>query len=217
MERMTAKLVTISREYGSGGRLIGRIVAERLGVPFYDYEIINMAAKQSGLSKELIESAELRAKSSFSYTLSSAMNFGEGFGGDSMSVNEKLFLTQFDVITEIGMQGEGVIVGRCADYVLREITDVTNVFIFSEMEDRIRRCVDVYGEDEDAVISKIKMYDKARRNYYNYHTSQKWGDYTNYNLMINSSRLSIDACAEMIIDYVTKREALKKQRVKDEK
>ena len=109
------KLVTISREYGSGGRIIGRLVAEKLGVPFYDKEIIDMAVEKSGLSREIVETAELRAKSSFSYSLSSAMNFGEGIMSEPVSVNEKLFITQFDVINQIGEQGEGVIVGRCAD------------------------------------------------------------------------------------------------------
>lgn len=205
-------LVTISREYGSGGRLIGRLVAQKLGVPFYDNELITEAAQQSGLSEELIRTAELRAKSNFSYTLSSAINFGEGMVGDGMSMNEKLFLTQFDIITEIGLKGEGVIVGRCADYVLRQIVDVTNVFIFAEMEERIERCVNVYGEDSGTVIDTIKSYDKARRNYYNYHTSQKWGDYRNYNLMINSSRISEEACADMIVEYVTKRKEEKARR-----
>ena len=92
------KLVTISREYGSGGRIIGRLVAEKLGIPFYDKEILDMAAEQSGLSREIVEAAELRAKSSFSYSLASAMNFGEGMIGDTVSINEKLFVAQYDVI-----------------------------------------------------------------------------------------------------------------------
>ena len=96
------KLITISREYGSGGRIVGAKLAERIGVPFYDREIIDMAAQKSGLSREIIEKAELRAKSQFSYTLSSAVNFTEGAVADTMSMNEKLFLAQFDVITQIG-------------------------------------------------------------------------------------------------------------------
>ena len=124
------KLVTISREFGSGGRIIGRMVAEKLGVPFYDKEIIDMAVEKSGLSREIVETAELRAKSSFSYSLSSAMNFGEGMMGETVSVNEKLFITQFDVINQIGAEGEGVIVGRCADYILKDMPGVTNIFIY---------------------------------------------------------------------------------------
>ena len=187
------KLITISREYGSGGREVGKIVAKRLDVPLYIKDIITMAAEESGLSPEVIESAELQAKSSFSYTLSSAVSFGEGFGGEAISMNEKLFLAQFDVITEIGAKGEGVIVGRCADYVLREDPDVTNVFIYGEKEDKIRRCIEEYGDDEATVEKKMATYDKARRNYYNYH------------LAINSSLVGEEGAADIICAYLEAR------------
>ena len=100
-EQLMKKLVTISREYGSGGRIIGKILAEKLGVPFYDKEIIDMAVQESGFSREMIESAELKAKSSFAYNLASALNFSEGMSSSPLSVNEKLFLAQFQVIAEI--------------------------------------------------------------------------------------------------------------------
>ena len=199
------KLVTISREYGSGGRIIGAILAEKLGVPMYDKEIIDMAVEQSGLSREIIETAELRARNNFSYTLSSTFSFSEGIGTDTMSMNDKLFLTQFDVIAQIGNLGEGVIVGRCADYVLRDLKDVTNVFVHARMDDRIERCINVYGDERDKVKEKIKSYDKARRNYYNYHTSQKRGDYSNYDIAINTSYIDEETAAELIAWYISKR------------
>ena len=198
-------LVTISREYGSGGRIIGKLVAEKLGVPFYDREIIDLAVEESGFSREMIESAELKAKSSFAYSLASTVSFGESVSGGSLSVNEKLFLAQFDVIKKIGDSGEGVIVGRCADYVLRDTPGVTNVFIYSEMEERIKRCVEVYGDDPAKVKHTIATYDKARQNYYNYHTCQKWGDYRNYNLIINSYCISEEEAADLIVSYVRNR------------
>jgi cytidylate kinase len=199
------KLVTISREYGSGGRIIGAILAEKLGVPMYDKEIIDMAVEQSGLSREIIETAELRARNNFSYTLSSTFSFSEGIGAETMSMNDKLFLTQFDVIAQIGNLGEGVIVGRCADYVLRDLKDVTNVFVHAGMDDRIERCINVYGDERDKVKEKIKSYDKARRNYYNYHTSQKWGDYSNYDIALNTSYIDEETAAELIAGYISKR------------
>ena len=183
-------------------------MAEKIGVPLYHKEIIDMAARESGLSADIIESAELAAKSSFSYTLSSAVSFGEGFGGEAISMNEKLFLAQFDVITEIGEKGEGVIVGRCADYVLRDDPDVINVFIYGETEDKIRRCVEEYGDDEAEVEKKMATYDKARRNYYNYHTSRKWGDYKNYDLAINSSLVGEEGAADVILSYLSNRDRL---------
>lgn len=199
------KLLTISREYGSGGRLIGGIIAEKLGVPLYDKQLIDFACEKSGLSRDIIEQAELRAKSSFSYTLSSVMGLGEGVTGESISMNEKLFLTQFDIIEQIGELGEGVIVGRCADYILKDIPDVTNVFIYAEMPERIKRCVETYGDDPAEVKKKIQTYDKARGNYYNYHTCQKWGDFRNYNLSINTSYISEEAAADLIVEFVKTR------------
>ena len=199
------KLITISREYGSGGRIIGKILAEKLDVPFYDKEIIDIAVADSGFSREMIENAELQAKNSFAYNLASAMTFGDGTGGASLSVNEKLFLAQFQVIQKIGETGEGVIVGRCADYVLKDLPGVTNVFIHAEMEDRINRAVEKYGDDPDRVKELIATYDKARQNYYNYHTCQKWGEYKNYNLAINSSYITEEEAAELIVEYVERR------------
>lgn len=199
------KLITVSREFGSGGRIIGKLVAEKLGVPFYDKEIIDMAVEKSGLSREIIESAELRAKSSFSYSLSSAMNFGEGMMSEAVSVNEKLFITQFDVINQIGEQGEGVIVGRCADYILKDMPGVTNVFIYAEKDDRIKRCVEQYGIEASKAKDTVNTYDKARANYYNYHTCQKWGQYSNYNLAINSSYITEEQAANLIVEYVNTR------------
>ena len=199
------KLVTISREYGSGGRIIGRLVAEKLGIPFYDKEILDLAASKSGLSREIVETAELRAKSSFSYSLASAMNFGEGVIGESVSVNEKLFIAQYDVVHQIAEAGEGVIVGRCADYILKDLPGVTNVFIYGELEDRIQRSIDVYGADPKKAADIVKSYDKARANYYNYHTCQKWGQFSNYNLAINSSYISDEAAADLIVSYMTTR------------
>ena len=200
------RLITISREYGSGGRIIGKMVANMLNLPFYDKELIDMAARKSGLSKEIIESAELRAKSSLSYTLSSTVTFGEGFSGDTIPMNEKLFLTQFEIINQIGRDGKGVIVGRCADYVLREFENVTNVFIFGEYDDRVKRCINQYGVDPKEAEKTVKAYDKARVNYYNYHTASKWGNYKNYDLMINTSVLSDEAAAKQIVEFVRNRD-----------
>ena len=205
------KLVTISREYGSGGRTIGKILAQKLEVPFYDKEeLIDLAAERSGFSKELLAGAELKAKNS--YNLSSALSFNEATSGSPLSVNEKLFLATFQTIREIGEKGEAVIVGRCADYVLREIAGVTNVFIYADQEDRLRRAVESYGENPDDVREIVATYDKARQNYYNYHTGQKWGEFKNYNLAINSSYITEEEAANLIADYVQHRRYKDEQR-----
>lgn len=207
------KLVTISREYGSGGRIIGKILAQKLEVPFYDKEeLIDLAAERSGFSKELLAGAELKAKNSFAYNLSSALSFNEATSGSPLSVNEKLFLATFQTIREIGEKGEAVIVGRCADYVLREIAGVTNVFIYADQEDRLRRAVESYGENPDDVREIVATYDKARQNYYNYHTGQKWGEFKNYNLAINRSYITEEEAANLIADYVQHRRYKDEQR-----
>lgn len=198
------KLVTISREYGSGGRIIGKLLSEKLNVPFYDKEIIDLSMEESGFSRDVIESAELKAKSGFVYNLATALNFNDGFGG-GLSVNDKLFLAQFEVVRKIGEAGEGVIVGRCADYVLRELPGVTNIFIYGELEDRIERAKEKYGDDPEKVREIIADYDKARKNYYDYHTGQKWGEYKNYNLSINTSYISEEKAVDLIVDYITNR------------
>ena len=204
------KLITISRQYGSGGRIIGKLLAEKLNVPFYDKEIIDMAVEASGYSREVIEGAEMKAKSGFAYSLASALSFNKGSIG-TLSVNDKLFLAQFQVIKEIGESNEGVIIGRCADYVLREIPGVTNVFIYGALEDRMERAVSQYGENPENIKNTILSIDKARANYYNYHTGYKWGDYKNYNLCINSSYITEDEAAELIKDYVEKRKYIEEE------
>lgn len=199
------RLITISREYGSGGRLIGAKVADKLEIPIYDRELIDLAVERSGLSREIIESAELQAKSGFAYSLANSFDFGIGISPEPSSIDEELFTTQFEIIEQIGKTGEGVIIGRCADYILKNIPNVTNIFICGEPEDRIRRCVENYGETHEDAKKRIADYDKARANYYNYHTCQRWGDYHNYNLMINSSFMDEDAIADLIVEFVKNR------------
>ena len=128
---MDKKLITISREFGSGGRLIGKRLAEKLDIPYYDKELLDRIAEESGFSKEMIVEAEKKAKNSFLYSLASAMGTGEA-GPESLSLNERFFLAQFDTIRRIADEGSCVIVGRCADYVLRGIPEATNVFIYAE-------------------------------------------------------------------------------------
>lgn len=199
------KLVTISREYGSGGSEIGRLLAEKLNVPFYDKEIIDLAVIESGFSREMVEGAELKAKSGFAYNLSAALNFQSGLSGDNMPVNERVFIAQARVITNIAKENEGVIVGRCADYILKDEPGVTNVFIHGEFEDRVEKAIKEYGIPEAKAVETVKSVDKARQNYYAYHTTQKWGEFSNYNLAINSSYITEEEAASLIADYVERR------------
>ena len=197
---MDKKLITISREFGSGGRLIGKRLAEKLDIPYYDKELLDRIAEESGFSKEMIVEAEKKAKNSFLYSLASAMGTGEA-GPKSLSLNERFFLAQFDTIRRIADEGSCVIVGRCADYVLRGIPEATNVFIYAEEADKIKRAVQEYGVPEDSVKKLMKDTDKARANYYSYHTGRKWGDHVNYNLSIDSGYIEIEDIVDLIIKY----------------
>lgn len=194
------KIITISREFGSGGRLIGRRLAEKMDVPYYDKELLDRIAEESGFCKEMMEDAEKKAKNSFLYSLASAMGTAEA-GPESLSLNERFFLAQFDTIRRIADEGSCVIVGRCADYILRGIPEVTNVFIYAEEQDKIKRAVEEYGVPQDAVKKMMKDTDKARANYYAYHTGQRWGEPVNYHLSIDSGYLEIEDIVDLIIKY----------------
>ena len=197
---MDKKLITISREFGSGGRLIGKRLAEKLDIPYYDKELLDRIAEESGFSREMIADAEKKAKNSFLYSLASAMGTGEA-GPESLSLNERFFLAQFDTIRRIADEGSCVIVGRCADYVLRGMPEATNVFIYAEEADKIKRAVQEYGVPEDSVKKLMKDTDKARANYYAYHTGRKWGEHVNYNLSIDSGYIEIEDIVDLIIKY----------------
>lgn len=202
---MKKHIITISREFGSGGRLIGKKLAEELNVPYYDKELLDRIAEESGFSREMMEEAEKSAKNSFLYSLSSAFGTGEA-GPESLSLNERFFLAQFETIREVAEEGSCVIVGRCADYILRGIPEATNVFIYAEEQDKIKRAVEEYGVPEKDVKKVMHNADKARANYYNYHTGQKWGNPINYHLCFDSGYISVDNIVKLILDYIELRD-----------
>ncbi len=201
-------VITISREYGSGGRIIGKMVAEKLGIPFYDNEIITMSAEESGINAEYFKEAENMAKSSISLSISMLYPSTEVYG---MPLNEKIFITQSRVIREVAEEGPCVIVGRCADYVLRSNPNAINVFVHSSMVNRIKRVREVYGDTaHENLESIIKKADKRRANYYAYFTDRKWGDARNYTLCLDSDKLGLENCADIIIEAIKKREEYNK-------
>lgn len=193
-------IITISREFGSGGRLVGKRLADRLGVPFYDKQLLDRIAEESGFSKEMMEEAHKKAKNSFLYSLASAMGTRDA-GPESLSLNERFFLAQFDTIRRIAQEGSCVIVGRCSDYILKNVPEASHIFIYAEEEDKIRRAVSEYGVPEEEVRKIMKDTDKARANYYSYHTGRKWGEHQNYSLSIDSGFAEIEDIVDLIIQY----------------
>jgi cytidylate kinase len=198
------KIITISRQYGSGGREIGEKLAKKLGLPFYDKELITRAAKESGFSEAVFENVEKKATNSLLYSIAMGMNaYGNhDIGFTHLSLDDQVFLAQSNVIRQIAKEGPSVIVGRCADYILRDYPDVVNVFIWADLAFRKERAIKLYNMDADKAEETILKIDKRRANYYNYHSSEKWGKAENYHLSIRSDYVGIDNAVELLADYI---------------
>ncbi|MGN0487644.1 MAG: AAA family ATPase [Ruminococcus sp.] len=198
------KIITISRQFGSGGREIAEKLSEKLGIKFYDKELISMAAKESGVHPEVFESVDEKATNSLLYSLSMGMySFGNNFSPlDGMPINDKLYLLQHKIIKQVADEGPCVIVGRCADYVLRDRKDVVKVFIYADMDFRIKRAVETKDIKESKAEQVILKTDKSRANYYNFYSGKKWGLTESYDLCINRSSLTADQTVDVIDSYL---------------
>lgn len=198
-EIMANLIITISREYGSGGRLIGEKLSLELGIPFFDRAIIEMASEKSGLSADFIESSESRASNSFLFNLSTSLYASSSVTTQyDVPVNTRAYYAQASVVEDLAKKGSCIIVGRCADYILRDVPNCVKIFVHAPMEDRIHRAVHEYGADEEEIRAKIQKIDKARANYYRHFTNETWGSLHNYDLTINSSLSGIDPAVKMI-------------------
>jgi cytidylate kinase len=185
--------VTISREFGSGGRTVGKEVAAKLGIPCYDSELIERIAKESGLSKEYIEKYGEYATSDRLYD-----NAMGGRDRDWQSVADKMWLAQKKVITDLAEKESCVIVGRCADYILREADNCLTVFIHASDDQRADRIVSVYGQREEAPAQRLHDKDKKRKAYYELYTGTQWGQADNYDLCLDSGKIGIQGCVDII-------------------
>ena len=188
---MSNRVITISREFGSGGRTIGKLVADKLGIPCYDAELIEKIAEQSGYSAEYIkQEVEYGSGGWFS-----AM-FADRSAG--LTNQDKMFSIQSRIIEELAEEGPCVIVGRCADFVLRDKADCLNVFIHASMEKRAERIVKEYGERAESPEKRLKEKDKRRAAYHRFYTDMKWGHAQNYHVCLDSGEFGIEKCAEII-------------------
>ncbi len=203
-------IVTIGRQYGSGGRDIGEALAKELGVKFYDKEMLKRAAKESGLCEEIFESHDEKPTSSFLYSLvmdTYSLGYSSGSYAD-MPINHKVFLAQFESIKKIAEEGSCVMVGRCADYALADNPNVINIFIYADLEKRTRRIARKYDMTDAKAKDVIVKNDKKRASYYNYYTNKDWGDAKSYDLCLNSAKLGVDGCVKAILDYIKLRESI---------
>ncbi len=201
-------IITISREFGSGGREIGKKLADELGIPFYDKELLARASKDSGICEDLFYRNDESHNNSLLYSLvmGTFPTNGQGKIRADMPLNHKLFLAQFDAIKKIAEEGPCVIVGRCADYVLREEENVIHFFIRADLASKKKRILERYDIEKDKAFDFIKKTDKNRANYYNYYSDMKWGEASNYDLCINSSILGIDETVKFLKSFVEAKE-----------
>ena len=203
----TGMVITIGRQYGSGGREIGRRLAKELDIPYYDKELLVEASKQSGICEELFENHDEKPTKSFLYSLMTGV---QTHGGAApmyldMPLNHRMFLAQFDAIRKLAGEGPCVVVGRCADYVLRDQKNVVNVFLKADMEHRRERAIERGAEPQKAEET-VRKNDKDRAAYYNYYATSTWGDVNNYDLCVDTGKLGYDGTVQLIIDYVHLRE-----------
>jgi len=188
---MSNRIITISREFGSGGRTIGKKVAEKLSVPCYDSELLQKIAEESGFAEEYIKNAGEYVPSSFLSTVFSNRTLGP-------TNEDRLWQLQYDLITDLAGKGPCVIVGRCADYILRDKADCLRVFIHAGMEYRAERIVKVYGERAESPEQRLRDKDRRRAAYHRFYTNMKWGHAQNYHICLDSGELGIEKCVEII-------------------
>lgn len=201
-------VVTIGRESGSAGRLIGQKLADSLGVKCYDKELLTLAAKNSGLCEELFHSHDEKPTSSFLYSLvmdTYSMGYATSAYSD-MPINHKIFLAQFDTIKKLAEEESCVIVGRCADYALAEYPNTVTVFISGDEKDKIRHLMEKHDISEVKAKDIMIKTDKKRASYYNYYSSKRWGNSKSYDLCVNSSSVGYDGAVEIIKEFAKKKQ-----------
>ena len=189
-------IITISREFGSGGHSIGEAVARKLGYRFFDRELVNQVAERSGFSPEFIEESGeyASAKNSLLFAIATANQYTM----NGISMLDKLYIEQTKIIEEIAQEGNCVIVGRCSDYILREYKDSLHVFIHADMKSRAKRIVERFGEQERSAEKRLSEKDQKRKVYYKNYTGRSWGQAQNYDLCLNSGVLGSERCVELI-------------------
>ncbi|MCI8387092.1 MAG: cytidylate kinase-like family protein [Clostridiales bacterium] len=208
----TNLIITIGRQYGSGGREIGEKLAKKLGIEFYNNELITLAAQKSGMAHAVLNEADEKATNSLLYTLAMGSSFFSGNAGMTfdMPINDKLFVTQSEIIKNLADEKSAVFIGRCSDYVLRNYPNLLRLFIHAPLDFRTAHI----AERHDITLDKAKELaiktDKRRANYYNYYTGQKWGRIDNCDIAIDSSRLGIDGTVETLAGYIEAYREIKK-------
>lgn len=205
------KIITISREHGSGGSAIGKMVAEQLGWKYYDKQLIDMAADESGLSPKFIEKSEQSLSSGWFYNMMLGSNYSSNYAAaatpNTLPLVDQIFNAQRTIILKVAKESPCVIVGRCADYILHSSedfndNDMLNLFIYANPDDRIKRAIEAYGIPEKDAKKTITQVNKRRANHYNTFTEWTWGAYEHYDILLNSSYAGLEGTAKLIVEAV---------------
>ena len=196
---MSIKVITISRQFGSGGRTVAKLVADKLGWAYYDKELVKKIAAESGLAESYVLDSGEYACSTNSFLFNWAMSAESGRNPGTLPVSDQLYIVQNNVIRDLADKGSCVIVGRCADYILRDHTDVLNVFVHADAEFRADRIVRLYGETLDKPAKRLKEKDDKRRTYYRHYTGRVWGAASNYDVTLDSGRIGVEHCADIVV------------------
>ena len=196
-------IITIGRQFGSGGHEIGRLLAHTLNIPCYDKELIILAAQKAGMSPEIFSHVDETATSSFLYAVTMGNYPGTAYQPQhGLPLNDKLFIAQTEIIRGKAKEGACVFVGRCADYILRDNPNLFSVFITADLDFRVKRAIEEYGVNADKAVSIVQKHDKARRRHYNYYTGSDWGARANYHMVLNTSKLGIGAATDILKDMI---------------
>lgn len=198
-------IISISRQFGSGGREVGKGLANFYDIPFYDSAIINLAAEKSGMNREVVENLDEKASNRFLYTIPSGLpTMGQIAPSTlySMPLSDTLFLTQYEIIQQLAKQGPCVIVGRCSDYVLKDFENHLSIFIHAKENFRAARIAGYENISEKEASSCIRKYDKERKKYHDYYAANTWGDAAYYDLTLNSGVLGIDGTIQVIASFI---------------
>ncbi|MBR3761581.1 MAG: cytidylate kinase-like family protein [Lachnospiraceae bacterium] len=200
-------IITIGRQYGSGGREIGKKLAEKLGIPYFDKELLARVAKESGFCEEMIRNHDERPTNSFLYNVvMDTYSFGYNTAFVDMPMSQKVFLAQFDTVKKIAAEGSCVIVGRCADYALSDYPQCLNLFIYGKEDAKAKRISERHNVSISQAREMCVKKDKQRQSYYNYYSNKKWGRADSYDLCIDSGKLGVDGTVDFIIEFIKKYE-----------
>ena len=199
-------VITIARQYGSGGRITSKRLAEELGIPFYDEEILKMTSEESAIGEQYFRLADEKAGNNLLYRIVGGVRDSLGAPtSKKLTSRENLFRFQSEVIRKLAAAKDCVIIGRCADYVLKDEKNVLSLFLYAEKKDKVRYAMETYGESYEQAVRRVRHADAARESYYHYLTKAKWGDLKNYHLTLNSSPVGKQACAEIILQYASRK------------